>query len=161
MFKEIFDYVKDYLQNHGGEDDDRGFTFRKRSEHIWRVYTWAKRLSKDRTENIDRDALLIAALFHDIGYSKSLNDHANQGALLFHEYAESKGYDKKQMEFIEYLIRNHSNKEMLSSPDTPLELILLLEADMLDETGVLGIIWDAMMIGSGATSSYIEAYNLL
>lgn len=158
-FKEIFSEVKAYLEKYGGEHDDR-FTFRKRSEHIWRVFNWAKRLIESCTENIDRDALLIAALFHDIGYRfKRTQDHAAQGALIFREYAQSKNYEKAQAGFIEYLIRNHSSKNMLLADDTPLELVILLEADILDETGALGILWDAMVCGSAGAQSYTEAYN--
>ena len=161
MFTDIFDEVKVYLENNGGEEDDRGFTFRKRSDHIWRVFIWVGRLIEDCTENIDRDALLIAALFHDIGYSISLNDHPNQSAFLFREFAINKKYDYPQVEFIEYLIRNHSNKELLFESNTPSELIYLLEADMLDETGALGIIWDAMMTGGRLAQNYMETYELL
>jgi len=161
MYKEIFDEVKNYLESHCGDDDDRGFTFRKRSDHIWRVFVWAKRLSEDCAENINKDALFIAALFHDVGRYISHDDHPNQSALIFHDYAENKSYDKNQAEFIEYLIRNHANKEMLFSPDIPLELVFLLEADMLDETGALGIIWDAMMTGGRSAKNYMETYDLL
>ena len=163
MFADIFDEVKDYLKIHGGEDDER-FTFRKRSEHIRRVFTWVKRLTEDFTEEINSDALLTAALFHDIGYGKSVGSHAENSAVIFRGYAESKGYDKTQSDFIEYLIRNHSNKEMLSSTDTPLELILLLEADLLDETGALRIMWITMSSTSASApaQSYKESYqNLL
>ena len=161
MFENIFREVKEYLEIYGGEDDDRGFTFRKRSEHIWRVFVWAQRLSEGCAANIDRAALLTAALFHDIGYSKSLSDHANQSALIFRDYALNKNYENNQIDFIEYLIRNHSNKAVLFSLDIPLELVLLLEADMLDETGALGIIWDAMMTGRRGAQNYKESYNLL
>jgi len=110
LFKEIFNEVKDYLEKYGGENDDR-FVFRKRSEHIWRVFIWTKRLIEDCTENINREALLTAALFHDIGYRfKRVQDHGAQGALIFREYAESKNYEKNQADFIEYLIRSHSSK---------------------------------------------------
>ena len=159
MYKDLFYYITDYLKSHGGEDDDR-FAFRKRSGHIWRVFTWVQRLTADCTEDIDRDALLIAALFHDIGYSESVKDHTNQGALLFHEYANKHHFDQKQSGLIEYLIRNHSDKELLFSTDT-LELVYLLEADMLDETGALGIVWDTMMTGFRQDEDYMEAYRLL
>jgi uncharacterized protein len=42
-----------------------------------------------------------------------------------------------------------------------LELILLLEADILDETGALGILWDAMVAGSRSVQSYTEVYRQL
>jgi len=157
--KEIFEEVKDYLEKYGGEDDDR-FVFRKRSGHIWRVFIWAERLIEDCTENINRDALLTAALFHDIGYRfKRVQDHAAQGALIFKEYAENKNYEKNQADFIEYLIRDHSNKAMLFADHTPLELVFLLEADILDETGAHAILWDGMACGSGYAKSFTEAYK--
>ena len=105
------------------------------------------------------NALLIAALFHDVGYFQSIDDHANRSANIFHAYAERKNYDKTQADFIEYLIRSHSNKELLSSDDTPLELILLLEADELDETGALGVLWFGMVAGSRGAEDYDEAFR--
>ena len=161
MFSKIYNEVVDYLESNNGNDDDRGFTFRKRSEHMWRVFVWAKRLIEGCTENINEDALLTAALFHDAGRYISHSDHANQGALIFHDFAEKKQYDEKQAEFIEYLIRNHASKKFLSEPDTPIELVLLMEADMLDETGALGIVWDAMMSGLRSAQSYTQAYDLM
>lgn len=161
MFKEIFKEVKEYLEIDSRDNDDRGFIFRKRSDHMWRVFIWAERLIEDCKENINRDALLTAALFHDIGRHISHEDHPNQSALIFHDYATRKNYDINQVEFIEYLIRNHANKEILFSPDIPLELVFLLEADMLDETGALGIIWNAMVSGIMSAQNYIETYNLL
>lgn len=161
MFKEIFNDIKDYLEIDGRNDDDRGFTFRKRSDHMWRVFVWVERLIEECTENINKDALLIAALFHDIGRHISHEDHPNQSAIIFRDYAIKKNYDKNQIEFIEYLIQNHGKKENLFSPDIPLELVFLLEADMLDETGALGIIWNAMVIGGKSAQNYMETYDLL
>jgi len=159
LYKEIFNEVKDYLEKYGGEDDDR-FIFRKRSEHIWRVFAWAERLAEDCAENINREALLTAALFHDIGYRfKRVQDHGVQGALIFKEYAEANNYEKNQREFIEYLISNHSRKDMLFDENIAMELVYLLEADILDETGALGVIWDGMVCGSGHARNYTEAYN--
>jgi len=158
MYEKIFYEVKDYLRRHNADDDDR-FTFRKRSGHIWRVYTWAKRLMEDCVEEINSEALLTAALFHDIGYVKGVDDHASHSADIFRDYAERKGYDKTQADFIEYLIRNHSDRELLYSPDTPLEFILFKEADILDEAGALGVVWFAMAAGSRGAEDYEGAYR--
>ena len=109
MYKQIFDEVKNYLLKHSGNDDDRGFAFRKRSDHMWRVFTWAERLVEGCAENIDKNALFIAALFHDTGRYISHSDHANQSAFIFREYAVKKNYNEAEAVFIEYLIRNHDN----------------------------------------------------
>jgi uncharacterized protein len=47
--------------------------------------------------------------------------------------------------FVVFLVKNHSNKQLMTAKGTPLELILLMEADLLDETGALSIVWDCMM----------------
>jgi len=161
MFNEIYNDVKNYLEVHNANSDDRGFTFRKRSDHMWRVFIWVNRLIEDCTENINKEALLIAALFHDMGRYISHCDHANQSAFLFHDYAVSKNYDVSRTEFIEYLIRNHDNKELLLSAETPLELIYLIESDMLDETGALFIVWMCMSYGFLPDKTYIDTYKLL
>lgn len=80
--------------------------------------------------------------------------------VLFKEYlASHKGFNNN--DFICFLIRNHSSKELLYEEMTPKELIILMEADLLDETGALSIIWDAMNEGSKPDSHYIDTYHHL
>jgi uncharacterized protein len=43
--------------------------------------------------------------------------------------------------------------------DTPIELILLMEADILDETGAMGIVWDCMAEGGKDEQSYEKTYQ--
>ena len=62
-------------------------------------------------------------------------------------------------EFISYLINNHSKKELFDDEGAPLELVLLIEADLLDETGALSIVWDCMMEGGQAEQNYIKTYK--
>lgn len=42
---------------------------------------------------------------------------------------------------------------------TPLELIILMEADLLDETGPLSIVWDCMMEGAQEIQSFKKTYD--
>ncbi len=49
------------------------------------------------------------------------------------------GFEPEFINFVVYLVRNHSNKQLMTRSDTPLELILLMEADLLDETGALSV----------------------
>ena len=82
-YEDMFAYVKERLVMNQGEKCDHGaFPFRTRSEHIRRVFTWAQRLTSEDM-NINREALCIAAIFHDSGYGilSEKKSHAEQGAI--------------------------------------------------------------------------------
>ena len=64
------------------------------------------------------------------------------------EYLKKSGYPDERIEFICDLIAKHSDKTLLFG-DIPTELVLLQEADLLDDTGAHGIVMDV----------WIEAYK--
>lgn len=66
--------------------------------------------------------------------------------------------DEEFREKVERLIYAHSNKALLKEKNIGLELILLMEADLLDEEGAMGIVWDCMSMGNIHASSYAAAY---
>lgn len=146
-FEELFAYVKDVLaayDHHGGAVKNR--IKYSRFDHTERVYRWMLILSEEFACDIDMESLKIATIFHDIGYSlnkENMHSHAEDGAVLCREYLGSIGYPAKKTEFICDLITRHSDKEELHREDTPLELVLLMEADLFDDTGAHGIVMDA------------------
>jgi uncharacterized protein len=157
VYDKIFYDVQKYLASKNGQHP-----FRKRSEHIKRVYMWASRLIEGLDDSlVDKDAILIAALFHDVGYAISVKgaDHAEHSAAFFEEYAEQHGYSRDRLEKISFLIRNHSNKALMREEGTPLDLIILMEADLLDEIGALGIVWDCMAEGAQNEQSFAKTYR--
>jgi len=161
MHSEMFQFVKKYLEKNGGEETKIAFLpFRKRSDHIKRVYMWVERLI-DEELHINKEAVLVSALFHDIGYSFSLDNlkHAENSAILCKKYLKENGYDTEFIKSVVYLVQNHSNKELMSVSDTPLELIVLMEADLLDETGALSIVMDCMMEGSQEIQTFEKTYE--
>jgi uncharacterized protein len=160
----MFIYVKNIL----GENDNNAtklaekFPFRVRSEHIWRVYNWTKRLVDiNEYRNLDTDSLLTASLFHDAGYAISPNskEHAENSEIIFRKYARENNFRKEKEDFIAYLVKNHSNKNLMNKENIPIELIMLFEADILDETGAMSILWDCMVEGTKEKQSYINAYE--
>lgn len=146
-YEALFDYVKDALaayDHHGGVSKNR--IRYSRFEHTERVYRWVLILAEDFADTIDMEALKIAAIFHDIGYSlnkEDMHSHAADGAVLCREYLDSIGYPLKKTDFICDLIVRHSDKSVLFEEETPLELVLLMEADLFDDTGAHGIVMDA------------------
>ena len=136
------------------------YPFRKRSEHIWRVFIWANRLTENYY-NINKDALFIAALFHDTGYAISLSskEHAKNSEEIFKDYCKKYSLQGIDENYIAYLVRNHSNKELLNDKNSFIELIMLMEADILDETGAMAIVWDCMAEGGKEEQSFIKTYE--
>ncbi len=162
MFDAMFSHVQTLLRENGDElVKIDGLPFRKRSEHIKRVFMWCERLSDcQHDRSFDRDALLTAAMFHDAGYSLSGNgeNHAKHSAEIFILYAKEHN-PPVDCAFTERLIRLHSDKHLMYENDTPLELLLLMEADLLDETGALSIVWDCMSEGATCEQSFQKTYE--
>ena len=146
-YEEMFAYVKDALaayDNHGGAAKNR--IKYSRFEHTERVYRWMLILAEEYADKINMEALRIATIFHDIGYSLNkvdMHSHAEDGAVLCREYLNAIGYPAEKTEFICDLIARHSDKEVLHDVNTPMELVLLMEADLFDDTGAHGIVMDA------------------
>lgn len=161
IYDEMFQYVKQYLEDNYGEAVNIGYIpFRKRSEHINRVLMWTQRLIEGET-CINKEAVLVAAIFHDIGYALSLDSsiHAQNSAILCEKYLKENGYKHDFINLVKYLVENHSNKELMAVSDTPLELIILMEADLLDETGALSVVWDCMMEGAQEVQTFEKTYK--
>lgn len=152
-------YVKEYLtENNGIESPNPLHPFRSRFQHTIRVLHWCERLTEGM-EAVDREVLYTAAAFHDIGYRNCDNEcHAERSAAAFHEYALSQQMEEGFIEKVEYIIKMHSDKGLMRNPDSSLEMILLMEADLLDEEGTMGIVWDCMVMGNVRASSYAKAY---
>lgn len=165
-YEEEFNYVKQYLINTKGESSRRETeTFRKRSNHSYNVYNWCLRiynaLDISIKNTISLDSILYAAIFHDVGYGKESfhNSHPIQGANIWKEYALKNIKDQNLIEYVYFLIKEHSNKELLKDDNTPLELIILMEADILDEEGAMSICWDMINLASKKPQSYLDCYD--
>lgn len=158
MYNKMLDYVKQLLEKNNALHTR--FCFRNRFNHIYRVYRWAMVLADDNP-GCNRDLLLISAIFHDAGYAYGKLDHAKSSADVFMEYAKNTDLDSSLIENIYKNISLHSNKELMEKEDTQLELLLLMEADLLDEEGALGIVWDLLGEGGRMPSSYKEGLDCI
>lgn len=119
-----------------------------RFDHTMRVYKWMNLLyeSYDEKENIDFKALAIATIFHDIGYceGKSETPHGEISARYCRKYLQDKGYELEKIDFICDIIARHSQKKTMND-NIPMELVLLMEADLLDDTGAQSLVMDVWM----------------
>lgn len=134
------------------------YPFRDRPSHMYRCYQWAQRILPCRPE-ADREVTLVATLFHDVGVIRSTPEHPKVdhdllGGEIVREYLLSHGWGAGFAERVAYLVEHHQQRELIQQEGTPIEHVILMEADMLDERGALGIVWDAMAEGSKQTQSY-------
>lgn len=158
-YKKYLQYVREYLTQHNGINSPNPLhPFRSRYHHTIRVLHWCFRLAEEQT-GIDEEALYTAAIFHDIGYTDRDNEtHAERSYQAFLEYAKMQNMELELVEKVVDMIAKHSDKSLLRVPGTSRELILLLEADLLDEEGAMGIVWDCMTMGNAHVNSYGNAY---
>ena len=136
-----------------------------RYEHTKRVLGWAKRLydaTPDRT-GLRYEELMIAAIFHDVGRAVSAQsgeDHAKAGAPIARDWLLSNGYDPARAEYIAGLVASHFEKGRMRDPDTDRNLLMLMEADLLDDMGLLGIVMDTMIVRARkADADFFDCYN--
>lgn len=158
---EMLKFVKKTLEDGNAiRSSNPCFGFRNRYEHTKRVYNWCMRIMDDFPD-CDREMVLVSAIFHDVGYAKNKENHAHESAKLFIEYAELHNLDYEFTMRTAYLISLHSNKELLQEGNIPDELIILLEADLLDEEGAMGIAWDLMGEGAKNPTSFEQGLQSL
>lgn len=159
MYDEYLKYVEDFLILHNGDAPPNPLmAFRSKYQHTVRVLGWARRLAEGR-KDVDIDVLYTAAIFHDIGNAIDRESHAELGAKVFYEYGLKTGMDLPFIEKVRNLISLHSSKELLKEKDTPIELILLMEADLLDEEGALRMVWYTLDKGISGAQSYEDVYK--
>ncbi len=143
MFRYVEDILYSYDRKQGNKSKNRiGYD---RYAHTVRVYQWMIRITNRlKDDSLDMESLKIATIFHDVGYAVGgEEEHALKSASICRDYLERRGYDPTKIDFICFLIEEHSNKKRFYEKTTPTELVVLMEADMLDDTGSMGIILDA------------------
>lgn len=156
-YTEMFQYVETCLAAydvHGGKE--RNKIRYSRMDHTRRVYRWMMELyeANESREQIDIESLKIATIFHDCGYGREeQGEHAEVGAGICRKYLSENHYDEEKISFICELIASHSDKKRLGE-DIPLELVLLMEADLLDDTGAHGVVMDIWMETTGENVSF-------
>lgn len=160
MRNEHFDFVRQYLIDHGAEFGHRkpGQLFRSRSSHIARVMMWLERLLvQGGAEHIE--ALRLAAAFHDVGYAVDPEHHAKESAAILSAYGAERGLASAMLERAVFYVSEHSNKgRWLPDPAAPPDLVFLMEADLLDEEGAMGLAVDLLTAGA-LGGGYAEAYE--
>ena len=146
----------------GAHKQEFGYT---RYEHTKRVLGWAKRLydlTPDKT-GLRYEDLMTATIFHDVGRAVSIRtgvDHAKAGVPITRDWLLAHGYDPERAEYIAGLVGAHSEKGRMHDPDIDRNLLMLMEADLLDDMGLLGIVMDTLIVRARKEdATFYDCYN--
>jgi len=131
----------------------RSQPFRNRFDHTMRVLKWAHRIHKVEGGNFE--IITLAVLFHDTGWSDTV-DHALVGAELAEKYLLENDVDPILVDRVISAIRTH-NKRLEPHASLPIENLIVMDADLLDELGVTTLVWDAMATAMGDNPGYVRA----
>jgi uncharacterized protein len=139
-----------------GIQNRRSQPFRDRFDHTLRVLNWARRIHQ--VEGGDLEIITLAVLFHDTGWSDTI-DHALVGAGLAEEYFLGKAVDPALVDRITSAVRTH-NKRREPHAGLPIENLIVMDADYLDEIGITTLLWDAMSTATEEDQpGYLRAFE--
>ena len=150
----MLDYVRGFIEEHDpiATKLKRRFPFRRLADHCFRVYRWAQRIAE--AEGGGADVAEVSALFHDIGkcVDNSGEGHALAGAEICGAYLDGIGCEPGKRERITRIVRRHI--EHCRGEESSLEVRIESDADVLDETGAMIVLWDCMAQGAEEEQSY-------
>jgi len=117
LIKDVEKYVTSYLNDHL----DTSFVYHNLA-HTQRVVSKTKELieESDITEE-DAELLLIGAWFHDIGFTKTIEDHEKQSAIIASEFLKSTKVSEEKISTISNIILA---TEMSYEPKNTLESLI-------------------------------------
>lgn len=118
-----------------------------RYPYVSAPYRWAHTLGVARfaeaiarAEGADPDVCVLAALFHDANFfdPTGYQHHPESGAVLAEQYLTDHGYPPDLVSRVAQAVRDHAGKGREYWLQSPLEVRILVEADLIDKIGVAG-----------------------
>jgi len=155
--EKMLEFVRGFIESHDpvATKLERRFPFRRLADHCFRCCRWAERIC--RIEGGDADVAEVSALFHDIGkcVDNTRERHAVAGAEICADYLSRIGCDVGKRDRIVRIVRHHV--EHCHGDESSLEARIESDADILDETGAMTVLWDCMAQGAEQEQSYLLA----
>lgn len=143
------EYVQSLLLEYdlGSRSDNKKKIQYSRIDHTLRVCQFAKNIYEafQDKELVDYDVLMTSIIFHDAGYSDQRSGemaHADISEDICRKYLIEHQFSDEFIEKVCYIVRNHSDKDLLMKNTIPYEMLIMMEADLFDDTGAMGVVLD-------------------
>ena len=149
-YAEVIEFVK---RKTAENQKPNPYPFRNRFEHTMRVYRWVIRLQAKLGG--DLDVIVLSALLHDVGWEEG-RPHEEVSAEIAVEYLDSIDIDPQTIKRVGEIILLHADKD--TERELSLESKIVMDADLLDEIGAIGIMSDCMATALENEASYKRAY---
>ncbi len=149
-YAEVIEFVKKKIAE---SERPNQYGFRNRFEHTMRVYRWAIRLQAKLGG--DLDVIVLSALLHDVGWEDG-RPYEDVSAEVAVEYLDSIGMDQETIRKVGEIILLNADKD--TEKDLSLECKIVMDADILDEVGAIGVMWNCMAVSQEDEASYKKAY---
>lgn len=146
IYADAFEYVKEEFKHHGRPDHD----FRNRFAHTLRVMEWANRIIK-RSRKGNPEIIRLAILFHDAGW-KEKRPHNEVGANMANEFLKKYDISKDFRKKVVSCARHHNVRGAKVGIDEQ----IVMDADLLDETGITALLFDTFQTAYRKNPSYAE-----
>lgn len=167
-YEAMLNFVKAILEGGKTERTETKVTLNySRFDHTKHVLGWARKLYDEYPykNEIDYEDVMIATIFHDVGRldADALKiPHAKAGIPITEKYLTEHGFSEKRAQYIASLVGRHSDKHEMGNPDIDKNLLLLMEADLLDDAGALAVVMDCMITeGRNPASKFEDSYDHL
>lgn len=168
-YKKLYEIVCDLYSNtehfYYGQWDETFYTLR--------VFETCKDLMKKSYSKYNKEVILTAAIFHDIGKIKldteekikeEWDKHPIYGAEITREILREQGFENEFIEQVVYLVKHHDDRpnkvQMVRTP----ELKVLQDADLLADLGIASFIRPFLYAGKNKRKTienvnYIKSYR--
>ena len=146
----MLDYVERLFEENYEGPINRPY-FKHKLHHTKRVVGWVRRIGCN--EGADMDIALTMAIFHDAGYAFTDKGHPEKGAEIAKDYLSAHGYSQEYISEVCEAILNHNDRSLLAA-GTPINTLVMMEADNIDEKGAMALLWDAMAEGATEHPTY-------
>ena len=136
-----------YARNYISEHLDKNFGFHNLSHTLTVVKAVETICSESGRDKHEKRILLVAAWFHDLGYTQRIDEHEDIGASLAENFLKEKGVDESDIELVKsHIIATHFPQYPLTSGEKILcdaDMIHLADKNYIEKADVLRKEWAA------------------